>query len=163
VKLYQIIDDFARAGGNCQRPSGHFKAVEAEIPPVRRLFAPRYGKICDNAHLTAYPAGNCEISSMNIDEKTTTELEAAVFRRLVEHLRSRTDVQNIDLMNLAGFCRNCLSNWLKEEADAKGAAMSKDESREAVYGMPYETWKQTHQGAASPEQLAAMKKVHSGH
>ena len=70
--------------------------------------------------------------------KTRTELEAAAFRRLVEHLRSRTDVQNIDLMNLAGFCRNCLSNWLKEEADAKGAAMTKDESREAVYGMPYE-------------------------
>jgi hypothetical protein len=100
---------------------------------------------------------------MTIDDKTRTELEAAVFRRLVEHLRSRTDVQNIDLMNLAGFCRNCLSNWLKEAADAKGAVMSKDESREAVYGMPYETWKATYQGTASPEQLAAMKKVHPGH
>jgi uncharacterized protein len=100
---------------------------------------------------------------MAIDDKTTTELEAAVFRRLVEHLRARGDVQNIDLMNLAGFCRNCLSNWLKEAADAKGAPMSKDESREAVYGMPYETWKSIHQGAASPEQLAAMKKAHSGH
>ena len=100
---------------------------------------------------------------MTTDDKTRTELEAAVFRRLVEHLRSRTDVQNIDLMNLAGFCRNCLSNWLKEEADAKGVAMSKDESREAVYGMPYETWKATHQGSASPEQLAAMKKAQSGH
>ena len=75
---------------------------------------------------------------MTIDDKTRTELEAAVFRRLVEHLRARTDVQNIDLMNLAGFCRNCLSNWMKEEADAKGVAVSKDESREAVYGMPYE-------------------------
>ena len=100
---------------------------------------------------------------MAIDEKTRTELEAAVFRRLVEHLRSRSDVQNIDLMNLAGFCRNCLSNWLKEEADAKGRAMSKDESREAVYGMPYEAWKSAHQGAASPEQLAVMKKAQSGH
>jgi uncharacterized protein len=100
---------------------------------------------------------------MTIDDKTRTELEAAVFRRLVEHLRSRSDVQNIDLMNLAGFCRNCLSNWLKEEADARGAEMSKDESREAVYGMPYETWKSTFQGKASPEQLAAMKKAHSGH
>ena len=95
---------------------------------------------------------------MTTDDKTRTELEAAVFRRLVEHLRSRTDVQNIDLMNLAGFCRNCLSNWLKEAADAEGTAMTKDESREAVYGMPYETWKATHQGAASAEQLAAMKK-----
>ena len=92
-----------------------------------------------------------------------TALEAAVFRRLVEHLRTHPDVQNIDLMNLAGFCRNCLSNWLKEEADAKGADMTKDESREAVYGMPYETWKSTYQGSASPEQLAAMKKAHSGH
>ena len=98
-----------------------------------------------------------------MDDTTRTELEAAVFRRLVEHLRSRSDVQNIDLMNLAGFCRNCLSNWLKEEADAKGTAMSKDESREAVYGMPYETWKSKFQGAASPEQLEAMKKTHTGH
>jgi hypothetical protein len=100
---------------------------------------------------------------MAIDDKTRTELEAAAFRRLVEHLRSRSDVQNIDLMNLAGFCRNCLSNWLKDEADARGIAMSKDESREAVYGMPYETWKATHQGATSAEQLAQMKKAHSGH
>ncbi len=100
---------------------------------------------------------------MAIDDKTRTELEAAAFRRLVEHLRERTDVQNIDLMNLAGFCRNCLSNWLKDAADAKGVALSKDESREAVYGMPYETWKAIHQGSASAEQLAAMKKAQSGH
>ena len=100
---------------------------------------------------------------MAIDEKTTTELEAAVFRRLVAHLRERTDVQNIDLMNLAGFCRNCLSNWMKEAADAKGVSLSKDESREAVYGMPYETWKAKHQGAATPEQLAAMAKAQDGH
>ena len=103
------------------------------------------------------------ITTMTIDDETRTKLESAAFRRLLEHLRSRTDVQNIDLMNLAGFCRNCLSNWLKEEADAKGVPMSKDESREAVYGMPYETWKTTYQGAASPDQLAAMKKVHGGH
>lgn len=95
---------------------------------------------------------------MATDDKTRTELEAAVFRRLVDHLRARTDVQNIDLMNLAGFCRNCLSNWLKEEADARRVPMSKDESREAVYGMPYDTWKAMHQGSATPEQLAAMKK-----
>ena len=72
------------------------------------------------------------------------------------------DVQNIDLMNLAGFCRNCLSNWMKEEADAKGVGISKDESREAVYGMPYETWKSKFQGTASPEQLEAMKKAQAG-
>lgn len=100
---------------------------------------------------------------MSIDDKTRTELEAAVFRRLVDHLRERTDVQNIDLMNLAGFCRNCLSNWMKEAADAAGVAVSKDESREAVYGMPYEEWKAKYQGSATPEQLAAMKKAHSGH
>ncbi|MGY4254577.1 hypothetical protein ACVI1L_001645 [Bradyrhizobium sp. USDA 4516] len=100
---------------------------------------------------------------MSIDDKTRTELEAAVFRRLVSHLRNRADVQNIDLMNLAGFCRNCLSNWMKEEADAKGLAVSKDESREAVYGMPYEEWKAKYQGSATPEQLAAMKKAQSGH
>jgi uncharacterized protein len=103
------------------------------------------------------------IITMTIDDKTRTELEAAAFRRLVEHLRQRTDVQNIELMNLAGFCRNCLSNWLKDAADAKGVNLSKDESREAIYGMPYETWKATHQGAASAEQLAAMKKAQGGH
>jgi uncharacterized protein len=100
---------------------------------------------------------------MALDDKTRTELEAAAFRRLVEHLRTHPEVQNIDLMNLAGFCRNCLSNWLKDAADAKGVAMSKDESREAVYGMPYETWKSLHQAEASPQQLDAMKKTHSGH
>jgi len=136
----------------------------AEITSIAALFARRYGKICDSAHLVLMMlAGNGGSSTMAIDDKTRTELEAAVFRRLVAHLRARTDVQNIDLMNLAGFCRNCLSNWLKEEADAKGAAISKDESREAVYGMPYETWKSTYQGSASPEQLEAMKKAHSGH
>jgi len=100
---------------------------------------------------------------MAIDDKTRTELEAAAFRRLVAHLRERTDVQNIDLMNLAGFCRNCLSNWLKDAADAQGVPLSKDESREAVYGMPYETWKEKHQAPASPEQMAALKKSHPGH
>ena len=135
-----------------------------KISPVHALFALRYGKICDNSHLISNKLrANGEITVMTIDDKTRTELEAAVFRRLVEHLRSRTDVQNIDLMNLAGFCRNCLSNWLKEEADARGAEISKDESREAIYGMPYETWKSTFQGKASPEQLAAMKKAQSGH
>ena len=100
---------------------------------------------------------------MAIDDQTRTELEAAAFRRLVEHLRERTDVQNLDLMNLAGFCRNCLSNWLKDAADARGVAMTKDESREAVYGMPYETWKAKYQGPATAAQLDAMTKVHPGH
>ena len=86
------------------------------------------------------------------DEKTQTELEAAAFRRLVAHLRARTDVQNIDLMNLAGFCRNCLSNWMKDAADERGVALSKDESRELVYGMSYDAWKALHQAEATPEQ-----------
>jgi hypothetical protein len=98
---------------------------------------------------------------MALDDKTRTELEAAVFRRLVDHLRQRTDVQNIDLMNLAGFCRNCLSNWMKEEADKTGVALGKDESREAVYGMPYEQWKAKFQREASSDQKAAFdKSVH---
>jgi hypothetical protein len=95
---------------------------------------------------------------MALDDNTRTEIEAAVFRRLVEHLRGRTDVQNIDLMNLAGFCRNCLSNWMKEAADAKGVALSKDESREAVYGMSYDEWKAKHQREASPDQAVAFEK-----
>src|SRR4029078_12637651 len=87
-----------------------------------------------------------------MDDKIRSELEAAVYRRLVEHLRSRTDVQNIDMMNLAGFCRNCLSNGMKEAADAKGVPMSKDQSREIVYGEPFEQWKAKHQKEASKEQ-----------
>jgi hypothetical protein len=100
---------------------------------------------------------------MPLDDATRTDLEAAAFRTLVAHLRARSDVQNIDLMNLAGFCRNCLSNWLKDAADARGVPLSKDESREAVYGMPYEEWKARHQKEASTEQRAKMKKEHSGH
>jgi hypothetical protein len=100
---------------------------------------------------------------MALDDKTRTELEAAAFRRLVEHLRSRTDVQNIDLMNLAGFCRNCLSNWMKDAADAQGVPMSKDQSREAVYGMPYDEWRAKYQKEASKEQQAAFAKAAPKH
>jgi hypothetical protein len=98
-----------------------------------------------------------------MDDKTRTELEAAVYRRLVEHLRSRTDVQNIDLMNLAGFCRNCLSNWMKDAADAQGIAMTKDQSREIVYGEPYDQWRAKHQKEASPEQKASFEKASHKH
>ena len=101
--------------------------------------------------------------AMTPDDKTGTELEAAVFRRLVEHLRSRSDVQNIDLMNLAGFCRNCLSNWMKDAADAKGLPMSKDESREIVYGEPFEQWKAKHQKEASGDQKKAYDKGQHKH
>ena len=95
-----------------------------------------------------------------MDEKTRTELEAAVYRRLVEHLRTRTDVQNIDMMNLAGFCRNCLSNWMKDAADEKGLPMSKEQSREIVYGMPYDEWRAKYQTEASPQQKGAFEKSH---
>jgi hypothetical protein len=104
------------------------------------------------------------MTAMAIDSDTWTELEAAAFRRLVSHLRERSDVQNIELMNLAGFCRNCLSNWMKDAADAKGIELSREQSREAVYGMPYETWKQLHQAtAANPEQDAEFAKTHKPH
>jgi hypothetical protein len=93
----------------------------------------------------------------SLDDKTMTELEAAAFRRLVQHLRARADVQNIDMMNLAGFCRNCLSNWLKDEADARHLPLSKEDSRTHVYGMPYEEWKARHQTEATPEQAAAYE------
>ena len=98
-----------------------------------------------------------------IDEPTRTELEAAAFRRLLEHLRNRSDVQNIDLMNLAGFCRNCLSDWYREAAEARGFAMTKDESRELIYGMPYSEWQARHQGEASADKLAAFEKNRPQH
>jgi hypothetical protein len=98
-----------------------------------------------------------------LDPATRTALEAAAFRRLVEHLRTHAEVQNIDLMNLAGFCRNCLSNWLKDAADEQGVPLSKEESREHVYGMPYDEWKARHQGEATASQLAAFDKNKPGH
>lgn len=97
---------------------------------------------------------------MSEDRQTRMELEAAAFRRLVEHLRKRTDVQNIDLMNLAGFCRNCLANWMQEAAKGMAAPLGKDEAREYIYGMPYEEWRSRYQKEASPEQKAALEKSH---
>ena len=91
-------------------------------------------------------------------EQQQLELEAAAFRRLVEHLQKRTDVQNIDLMNLSGFCRNCLSKWYKAAADERQVDLSLDDAREAVYGMPYAEWKAQHQKEASAEQQAAFEK-----
>jgi len=89
-----------------------------------------------------------------IDHALVTELEAAAFRRLVGHLRGRSDVQNIDLMNMAGFCRNCLANWYQEAAHAKGVELSKEGAREVIYGMPYKDWQAKHQKEASTEQKA---------
>jgi hypothetical protein len=89
-----------------------------------------------------------------IDDRTRTELEAAAFRTLVEHLRGRPDVQNIDLMNLAGFCRNCLSKWYRAAAEERGIDLTYEDAREIVYGIPYEQWKAQHQKEATPEQQA---------
>lgn len=98
-----------------------------------------------------------------MDDATRTELEAAAFRRLLSHLDSRKDVQNIDMMNLAGFCRNCLSRWYGEEAEARGIEMSTDQAREIVYGMPYGDWKAKYQTEATAEQQAAFAKADKGH
>jgi len=95
-----------------------------------------------------------------MDDKTRTELEAAAFRRLVAHLRERTDVQNIDLMNLAGFCRNCLSKWYLAAAKDKGVELTDPQAREIVYGMPYDEWKAKHQKDATPEQKAGFAQSH---
>ncbi len=94
-----------------------------------------------------------------MDTQTQTELEAAAFRRLLKHLDDRKDVQNIDLMILAGFCRNCLSKWYMAAAEEKGVAVDYDQAREVVYGMSYDEWKDKHQQKATPEQLAAFEKT----
>ncbi len=101
------------------------------------------------------------MSEPEFDEATTQALEAAAFRALVAHLRERTDVQNIDLMNLAGFCRNCLSRWYREAAEARGVALSDSQAREIVYGMPYKEWQALHQSPATPAQQHGFAK--SGH
>jgi hypothetical protein len=98
-----------------------------------------------------------------MDDKTRIELEAATFRALVAHLRERTDVQNIDLMNLAGFCRNCLGDWYRDAAAEKGIALEKDATREIVYGMLQSEWKARYQKDASPEQKTAFERAQKGH
>src|SRR5665213_3333375 len=95
-----------------------------------------------------------------MDDKTRIELEAATFRRLVAHLRERTDVQNIDLMNLAGFCRNCLSRWYREAADERGMKITDPAAREIVYGMPYDDWRAKYQKEASPQQKESLAATH---
>lgn len=103
------------------------------------------------------------MSSHEIDAGTRTELEAAAFRRLVQHLRERSDVQNIDMMNLAGFCRNCLSRWYREAAAEMGVTLSDPEAREIVYGMPYKEWQAKYQKEASPTQKHVFEASNKGH
>src|ERR671939_2039763 len=98
-----------------------------------------------------------------MDERARTDIEAAAFRRLVAHLQERTDVQNLDLMNLAGFCRNCLSKWYRAAAEEKGVALSDPEAREIVYGMPYDEWHKKYQKEATAEQKAAFAAAQPKH
>jgi hypothetical protein len=95
-----------------------------------------------------------------MNDNTRTEIEAAAFRALMEHFRERSDVQNIDLMNLAGFCRNCCSKWYRAAAEERGVELSYDDAREIVYGMPYDDWKQRYQSEATAEQKAAFASSH---
>lgn len=94
---------------------------------------------------------------MTYDKQTQTEIEAATFRRFLKHLDDNKDVQNIDLMILANFCRNCLGKWYAAAAKERGVELTSDQAREAVYGMPYSQWKEEHQAEATPEQLAALE------
>ncbi len=98
---------------------------------------------------------------MESDDVNADAIEAATFRRLLNHLDARKDAQNIELMLLAGFCRNCLSKWYRDEAEARGHQMSQDEARARIYGMPYSEWKARHQCEATPEQLAQFKALKS--
>ena len=106
---------------------------------------------------------NAQTPETKLDDDARTRVEAAAFRTLVEHLRTRTDVQNIDMMNLAGFCRNCLSRWYGEAAAERGEEMSKEEAREAFYGMAFTEWKRRYQKDASPEQQATFAQAHKDH
>jgi uncharacterized protein len=107
-------------------------------------------------HGSSNTCGAIAMNKESMNEQTRIEIEAAVFRRLLAHLDVRSDVQNIDLMTLAGFCRNCLAKWYSAAANERGASVDYDAAREVVYGMPYDVWKSRHQKEASPEQLQAF-------
>jgi predicted N-formylglutamate amidohydrolase len=125
---------------------------------LRETASPRQPGANVSAQAAAAPSHG-DASMTKLDKTLETELEAAAFRRLVEHLRTRTDVQNIDLMNLAGFCRNCLANWYQEAASGKGLELTKDGAREIIYGMPYKEWQAKHQKEASVEAKAAFEQA----
>jgi predicted N-formylglutamate amidohydrolase len=159
-RMYRIVEKVLQdAGSTGLRASGSgewgVRSGGAEI--VRQRSTPHSGSpdspFLDPAH---QEQGGTPV--IKLDKDLTTELEAAAFRRLVEHFRTRTDVQNIDLMNLAGFCRNCLSDWYREAAAEKGLDLTKEAAREIVYGMPYKEWQAKHQKEASAEQLTAFEK-----
>jgi len=134
------------------------RAMAARLAPVIRSALARMGPPA--IHFTRPLATN---GNSKMDERTREQLEAAVFRRLVAHFRARTDVQNIDLMTLAGFCRNCLGDWYRDAAAEKGIAIDKDAARELVYGMPQSEWKKRYQKEASPEQQASFERSQKTH
>jgi len=156
--LIEIRQDLIRdAAGQAAWARRLARIIEALLPlPLRQARAAQ-----PNA---SNPRANGEFAMPNIDETLRRELEAAAFRRLTQHLRERADVQNIDLMNLAGFCRNCLANWYQDAAAERGVALDRDQAREIVYGMPYREWQAKHQKEASAEQKAAFAraKPHGG-
>jgi hypothetical protein len=122
------------------------QATRARVTPKRaRFMAQTKTARRERRQALAREAKRATMRRMELPESTRTELEAAAFRRLVAHLRERTDVQNLDLMNLAGFCRNCLSKWYRAAADERGVSLSDPEAREIVYGMPYDAWKAKYQ------------------
>jgi hypothetical protein len=152
-KVLQDADIAALAASG----SGEWGMGSGEAVVVRQLPTPHSRSPHSPLHVLAdHKDGDDRMT--NIDKSLETELQAAAFRRLVEHFRNRTDVQNIDLMNLAGFCRNCLSNWYQEAAAERGIELSKDAAREIIYGMPYKDWQARHQKEASPAAVAAFEK-----
>jgi len=167
--LIEIRQDLIRDAAGQQEWAERLTRIIRRILETRRASGLHrihyYGSFADDGALLPHVRSPREEELMReIDPKTATEIEAAVFRRLVSHLRERTDVQNIDMMNLAGFCRNCLSNWYREAAEERGFDLSKDESRELVYGMPYDEWKAKYQSEATPEQQARFQEAHGeGH
>ncbi len=154
-----LIRDEADQGAWAERLAGILSGLLAKRNADATFHTIRhYGSRTDRAYGSNGHAGREDgMEKTGIDSKLATELEAAAFRRLVAHLREHADVQNIDLMNLAGFCRNCLSNWYQEAAREKGVELSKDEAREIIYGMPYDEWKATHQQEAGAGQLAQFQ------
>jgi predicted N-formylglutamate amidohydrolase len=148
--MESILQDASReAPGHARAPTPRAETIERCHAGEVALAAPRLHRDGD---------GEMTKSDTRLDKELTTELEAAAFRRLVEHFRKRADVQNIDLMNLAGFCRNCLSDWYREAAAEKGVEITKEAAREIIYGMPYKEWQAKHQKAASAEALATFEK-----
>jgi predicted N-formylglutamate amidohydrolase len=146
-RMYRVVERILRDAPHVAPRADRVEIGKPAMPAV----PPRHA--CKN--------GDGEMTTL--DKDLATELEAAAFRRLVEHFRKRTDVQNIDLMNLAGFCRNCLSNWYQEAAAERGVELTKEAAREIVYGMPYKEWQAKYQKDASAESLAAFAKSKPGH